>query len=176
MAGQVPYSGVPEVAPQDPAIPRYQANTPLAAFGGDTAQATEGLGKSFESAGNEIFARAQAMQDLANHSEASEALTNYIEKANDVHSGFLASQGKDAVNGYTSTQDQLRSIRKSVGDTLTNPMAQKMFDIDSRTEERQIFNSMARHAAGENKSYAIGAAAARVQASRNAALVDPTNE
>jgi len=173
---QVPYSGVPSVEPQFQPTPRYSANTPEAAFGGATAQALTHLGSSFGEVGNELFARAQAMQDLANHSEAQEASSKYMEQAGKLHADYSALQGKDAVNGYNPYVQSLRDARISIRDGLSNPMVQKMYDADSRSfEARSIFNG-AGHAATENKQYAIGAATARVQSSRNAALVDPTDE
>lgn len=173
---QVPYSGVPDVAPQDNPIPRYTADTPIAAFGGATAHALTELGGSFSQVGNELWTRADAMQQLANHSEATKAAADYAETAGKAHADFSALQGKDAVDAYPDYIKGLKDSRQAMQDGLSNPMAQKMFESDSfSTMGRTIFNG-AGHAASENKTYSIGAAAARVQSARNAALVDPTDE
>lgn len=173
---QVPYSGVPDVAPEDNPTPRYTAETPIAAFGGATAQALTELGSSFGQVGNELWSRAEAMQQLKNQSDANKAAADYQEQAGQKHADFSALQGKDAVTAYPDYIKDLKQTRENISGTLTNPMAQKMFESESLSiQGRTIFNG-AGHAAAENKSYAIGAAASRVQASRNAALVDPTDE
>jgi len=172
----VPYTGVPSVAPEDAPIPRYSADTPTAAFGGATAQALTELGGSFREVGNELWSRADAMQQLKNHSEANAAAANYAEQAGKAHADYSALQGKDAVEAYPSYIDGLKKTRLDIQNSLSNPMSQKLFESESfSTMGRTIFNG-AGHAASENKSYSIGASAARVQASRNAALVDPTDE
>jgi hypothetical protein len=174
---QVPYNPVPQVAAQSDATPKFSVNAPGAAFGTDVAQAGANLGKSIEGAGNELFTRAVAMQDLFNHSEANQADTDFMVKAGEIHAKLSAMQGKDAVdyfaNGY---QQDLKSAREEVRGTLSNGMSQKLFDQSSlSTFGRTVFNG-ASHAASANKSYAIGGAAARVQASRDAALQNPTDE
>ena len=67
---QVPYSPVPDVAPSDTATPRVSVATPEAAFGGATAKAIENLGTTVQGAGNELFGRAVALQQLNNETEA----------------------------------------------------------------------------------------------------------
>lgn len=174
---QVPYSGVPSVGPQDNPTPRLQPNVPLDAFGGDVAAATEGLGKQIEGAGNELFTRAMAMQDLFNHSEANQADTDFTIKAGEIHAKLSSMNGKDAVdyfqNGY---QSDLQSARADVRGGLSNDMSQKMFDQSSLgTYGRTVFNG-ASHAAGQNKAYSIGASAATVDGARSMALQNPYDE
>ena len=173
---QVPYSGVPDVAPQDDPLPRYSADTPIAAFGGATAHALTELGGSFSKDGEELWQRADAMQQLKNSSAANEAAANYQEQAGKLHADFSALQGKDAVEAYPNYIANLKQARKSIGDGLDNPIAQKLYENESLSiQGRTIFNG-AGHAASENKAYSIGASAARVQSAYNAALVDPTDE
>jgi hypothetical protein len=173
---QVPYSGVPDVGPEDAPLPRYSADTPVAAFGGATAHALTELGSSFGQVGNELYARADAMQQLKNHSDAQKATADYQEAAGKQHADFSALQGQDAVTAYPDYIASLKKTREDIGNGLSSPMAQKMYESESlNIQGRTIFNG-AGHAASENKSYAIGAAAARVQSSRNASLVDPTDE
>jgi hypothetical protein len=173
----VPYTGAPSVSPQNQPIPREWTFAPPAAFGGDTAQAEQKLGGAFAQSGNELFSRAMAMQQLANSSEAQEAISNYIIQASKIHANLSAMQGKDAVNYFNGQYaPDLHNARESIRNGLSNPMVQKLYDADSRSfEARTIFNG-AGHSAHENTSYAIGAAASRVSAARNAALVDPTDE
>src|SRR5215469_2498402 len=128
---QVPYTGVPQVAPTDAPIPRYQVETPPAAFGVNVAQAIEGLGKTVQGAGDEMFARAIAMQDLYNHSEAQQADADYMQKAGELHAQYSSLQGKDAVDAYPKYISDLQDARKSIRDGLSNGMSQKLFDSQS---------------------------------------------
>jgi hypothetical protein len=151
----VPYSGVPEVAPQMDATPRYQVDVKPEAFGVNVWEATQGLGQSVSKVGDELFARGLAMQDLANHSEAEKADADYMEQAGKLHADFSAKQGKDAVDGLPGHIQSLKDAREAIGKSLSNPMAQKLFNSQSlSTMGRTIFNA-AGHAAEQNKQYAI---------------------
>lgn len=172
----VPYSGVPTVAPQSNPIPRLSADTPIAAFGGATAQAVSGMGKTVEGAGNEIFQRGIAMQDLYNHSQAQEADAQYMQTAGELHAKYSALAGKDAVDAYPRYISDLQDARKGIRDGLPNSMAQKLFDSQSlSTMGRTIFNG-AGHAATENKKYALGASKARVDAISDQTLSQPADD
>mgnify|MGYP007100054918 CR=1 FL=1 len=173
MAPQVPYSGSPTVSLQENPTPTEHFDTPVAAFGGATAAAEQNLGSSISGAGNELFARAQAMQDLYNHSQAIEADTKYMETVGEIHAKLGAMQGKDAVDYFTNGFiPDLQKARQQIRDTLPNDMTQKLFDQSSlNTFGRTVYNG-AGHAATANKSYSIGVSAARVQGTRNAALAN----
>jgi len=173
---QVPYSGVQQIAPTGPSEPRYSADTPIAAFGGATAAAVGTLGKSLEGAGNELFQRGIAMQDLYNHSEAQEADAKYMQAAGDLHASYSALSGKAAVDAYPKYISDLQETRKNIRDGMSNDMSQKLFDSGSlSTMGRTIFNG-AGHAATENKKFALGASAARVDAISDRTLATPQDE
>src|SRR5579862_2514600 len=125
---QVPYSGVPQVSPVDAPTPRYQADATPAAFGANVAAAVGNLGKTVEGAGNEIFQRGLAMQDLYNHSEAQQADADYMQKAGELHANYSSLQGKAAVDAYPGYISDLQDARKSIRDGLSNGMSQKLFD------------------------------------------------
>lgn len=177
MASQVPFSGSPEVGLQNIPTPTEHFDTPVAAFGGATAAATQRLGQATESAGNELFTRAIAMQDLFNHSQAIDADTKYMEAVGNIHAKLSAMQGKDAVDYFANGfQTDLRNARQSIRDSLPNEMSAKLFDQSSlHTYGRAVFNG-AGHAASANKAYSIGASAARVQSTRNTALANFDND
>lgn len=174
---QIPYSGAPSVELQNNPTPTMSANTPPTAFGGATAEASQNVGKALQGAGNELFVRAQAMQDLFNHSQALEADTKYMEAAGNIHAKLSSLQGKDAVDYFTNGyHEDLKAARQGLRDGLPNDMARKLFDQSTlSTYGRTVFNG-AGYAAGQNKKYAVGAATAKVFAERNAALVNPTDE
>ena len=160
---QVPYTPVPSVAPSGEATPSLADRSISDAFGANIAQAVGGLGKVVEGAGNELFARAMATQQLANESEAREADSNYMIKAGELHANYSALQGKDAVDAYPAYAKSLQDLRAKMRDGMSNPMSMKMFDAQSlSTMGRTIFNG-AGHAAAENKQWAIGTATSQIE-------------
>ncbi len=166
---QVPYSGAPQVAPISAPTPRYTADTPPTAFGTNVAQAIEGLGQAAQGAGNELFARGLAMQDLYNHSQAEEADAKYMQQAGDLHAKYSALQGKDAVDAYPKYMQDLQDVRKSIRDGLPNDMARKLYDSSSLSVMgRTIFNG-AGVAAAANKKYAIDSVSSKIQEQTNLA-------
>jgi hypothetical protein len=172
----VPYSGVPSVAPQMDATPRYQADARPESFGVNVWQAVRGLGQTTEKVGDEVFARGIAMQDLYNHSEAQQADADYMQKAGELHAQYSSLQGKDAVDAYPKYISDLQDARKGLRDGLSNDMSAKLFDSQSlSTMGRTIFNG-AGHAATQNKVYALGASKARVDAIGDRTLGTPQDE
>lgn len=161
---QVPYTGVQQVAPQLDPTPRYSVDATPAAFGVNVAQAIEGMGKTLDGAGNEIFQRGIAMQDLNNHAEAQEATAKFMEAAGDIHAKLGAMQGKDAVDYYANGfKTDLEAARKGIRDGLSNDMVSKMYDADSLgTVGRTMFNG-AGIAASANKAYAINSVESEIK-------------
>lgn len=173
---QVPYSGVPSVAPQMDATPRFTADARPESFGVNIWQAVRGLGQTTEKVGDEVFARGIAMQDLYNHSEAQQADADYMQKAGELHANYSSLQGKDAVDAYPKYISDLQDARKGLRDGLSNDMSAKLFDSQSlSTMGRTIFNG-AGHAATQNKVYALGASKARVDAIGDRTLGTPQDE
>lgn len=162
---QVPYSAVPtDVAPQAIATPRLSINEPSAAFGGVVGQALEGLGSQISQSSNEIFARAEAIQNLRNETEAKEADANYMIKTGELHANFSSLQGKQAVDAYPGYIKQMQDQRSQIRDSLSNDAARKMYDSSSlSTMGRTIFNG-AGHAATENKKWALNTSNSRIGA------------
>jgi len=173
---QVPYTGASTVPLSENPTPTESINTPLASFGGDVAQATSHLGSAVAGAGDELFKRGMAMQELANHSEANLATADYMQKAGELHANFSSLQGKDAVDAYPDYIKSLKKLRSGIQDGLSNDMSRKLFETESlSTMGRTIFNG-AGYAATQNKAYAIGSNEARIQAVRSAALAQPDDE
>ena len=161
---QVPYTGVPTVAPQLNPTPRYDASVSPDMFGANIGNALQGLGKTEEGVGNEIFARGIAMQDLNNHAESQAATAKFMEAAGDIHAKLGAMQGKDAVDYYANGfKTDLEAARTGIRDGLSNPMSQKMYDAESlSTVGRTMFNG-AGIAANANKQYAISSVESEIK-------------
>lgn len=173
---QVPYSPVPGAVPSGEATPSLRVSPSIEAFGGSVAQATQGLGRAIEGAGNELFGRAIAMQDLANRTEADEATTKYMIAAGELHAKYNSLQGKDAVDGLKPYYAALESTRQDVGKGVSNPAAARLFNSESRsTMARSMFNG-AGHAATQNKQWAIGTAKATMEVDAKSVEDSPQDE
>lgn len=174
---QIPYSPIPNVTEQLAPTPLTHLNTPSDAFGGDIGQALSTLGHTTEEAGNEIFQRAIAMQQLNNESEAREASAKYMEQAGVLHADFTSRMGQNAgPAAFQKYTEDLNNTRTQIRSTLSNPMAQRMYDADSfSTMGRTIFNG-AGHSADQMKGYALAANKAQIESANNAVLLNPLDE
>ena len=105
---RAPYTGAPTVTPEQSRTPYEHIDTPLAAFGGATAEATQRLGGAIDKTGNELYARAIAMQQLNQRSEAAEAVRSSPPRwARSMRT--TEAEGKAAVDGYQPYIDDLNS-------------------------------------------------------------------
>lgn len=173
---QVPYTGSATVPLSENPIPNESINTPLSAFGGDIAAATSHLGSAVSGAGDELFKRGLAMQELANHSEANLAAADFMEKAGQLHANFKMLQGKDAVDAFPKYTQDLKDLRVQMQGKLSNDMSRKLFESESLgTVGRTIFNG-AEYAGQQNRAYAIASNQARVKSAQNYAGQNPGSE
>jgi hypothetical protein len=173
---QIPYSPVPSVAPSGAATPSVHLNVPEGAFGGGVAAATSELGQRVSQVGNELFGRAVALKQLDNEAEARDADTKYMMTAGQLHADYSALQGADAKAAFPKYQTDLAEARTKLRDSLSNPMAQKMYDASSlSTMGRSIFNG-AGHAAEQFKQYTIGTAIAQMGVDAKTASDNPDDE
>src|SRR6266568_181255 len=172
---QVPYNPVPN-APNLVETPKVHVESPAAAFGGSVGEALSGLGRTLGHAGDELFQRALALQNLRNETEAKEADAQYMMEVGKLHANYSSLQGKAAVDALPKYQEDIQNLRQQMRGNLSNDMARKMFDGSSlSTMGRTIFNG-AGHAATENKKWAHGASIARVDAAINAGAQDYDDE
>lgn len=174
---QVPdYRPVPSVAPEHRPIPSERIDAPVAAFGGATAQALSGLGKTLEHSGDELFARAIAFQQLDNETEARNADAQYMIGAGKIHAEYNALQGQARVDAYDKYQSDLEGMRQKIRGSLSNPMSQKMFDASSLSVMgRSIFNGAGAAAEASKQSY-IGAIKAKDDLDANQVEQAPKDE
>ena len=173
---KVPYEGTLQVGAEARGIPEISTSAPAQAFGSGIGAAQSNLGAVLERSGDELFQRALAMQQLHNQTEASEANVNFMIEAGKIHAEYGALQGKAAVDAYPAYAQQLKELQQKLGSGLSNPMARRMYDAESRgTMARTIFNG-AGHAATENKQWAIGTAKATIDLNAKAASDDPQDD
>ncbi len=141
MAPKVPYNPVPEVTPADVSTQPIRIHTPSEAFGSAQAEGLSHLGAAVSAAGNELYTRAYAMQQLTNESDARDADTQYMIEAGKLHASYNALEGKARVDAYDEYAKNLQETRVKIRNGLGNPQAQKMYDGSSlSTMGRTIFN------------------------------------
>lgn len=171
---RVPYTPVPDVAPQAPGE-QFSVTTPGAAFGENIGAALKQLGGTTEQAGSELFSRAIALQELRNQTDAREAQTEYATESSKLHAQFNSLEGKAAVDGLDPYLAAQADLRKQIRSRLTSPMAQQHYDADSLPfMQRNVF-SAAGHAADENKKYVTGTAVAGMEVAKQT-IIDPMNQ
>lgn len=146
------------------ATPSVSENTPIGAFGGGTAEALSHLGSVAAHVGDEIFARASALQDLQNDVESDNASTDYMIKSAKLHADFGALDGEAKAKAYPKYVEDLQTVRDGIGSRLSNPAVQRSYDKNSRSfMGREIFNGAGQAASAQRKS-AYDASSARVDA------------
>lgn len=172
---RVPYNPVPDVAPQSPGE-QFGIATPGAAFGENIGAALKQLGGSVDQAGNELFARALALQELRNQNEARDAQTEFATESSKLHAQFNTLTGKAAADGLDGYLKAQADLRKQIRSRLTSPMAQQHYDSDSLPfMQRNVF-SAAGHAAEENRKYTIDTYSAEGAIIKRGVEDDPGDE
>ena len=150
---QVPYTGVPDVVPQASGSRELTVRTNSNAFGDIVGQATQHLGRALEGAGDELFRRAIALQDLRNETEAREADAKYMEQTGKLEAEYNSLEGKAQVEALPGHITKLKELREQIRGGLSSDISRKMYDASSLGfMGRNIFNA-AGHAAQANKVY-----------------------
>ena len=152
------YSGVPDVAPSLEAPQDYErVEAPPASFGGAIAEGAERAGQGF-----------LQLQGFYEETAANNALNDYLHSAQKIINGqpgaqnastgadgtvsgttpalgFLGLHGANAMAGFKPASDALDEAAANARESLTTPMAQKLFDADSRRYRAQYLNEMSAH-------------------------------
>jgi hypothetical protein len=151
---QVPYSPYPNVQEEAAPAAGPRVDTPGAAFGENIGQAIERFGGQVGQAGNELFGRAIALQDLDNENTARERVVGTSQKMAIEQANFDALQGKersDALMGHLQT---LESLRQEGAQGL-NLMARRLYHAEVASLQNR-FTAIAAGRAGEAlKDYTI---------------------
>jgi hypothetical protein len=138
MASQVPYSPAPTEAPQLNALPQAHVDTPVAAFGGATADALTHMGTVAEDAGKELFDRAYAMQELNEQAKADAASADAMDKMTNRYLDYSQLRGQERIDGSKAYQDDLDKIRQDGMSGLNSPYAKMAYLRDSRRTQSMM--------------------------------------
>lgn len=172
----VPYKGYGDVEPTGAGTPNVRVSTPVEAFGGGVAQAIGHLGKTVEGAGDELWRRAVALQEVRNKADAEAAETQFMMTSGDLHAEYNSLQGKAAVDAFPKYKTDLDGARVAIRDGLGNDYTKRLYDSASRgIMGRHVFNG-AGHAAAQNKRYIAGTSAARLDGIRDYVMHNPGDE
>lgn len=179
----VPYNPVPTARPTGAGNNVINIRADAGAFGGLAARATEqlggavqGFGRTLEHAGDELFRRAVALQELENDNIAKQADADYIIESGKLHAEYNSLQGKSAVDAFPKYAEDLKGLRESMRAQLPNDSTRRIFDNATKgTMARSIFNG-AGHAASQNKRWTLGTSVSRIDAIKEGVLQDPTND
>lgn len=176
MSSQVPYTGVPSVQPSFDATPSVSSNIPMDAFGAGVANAVGHIGRAVEGAGNEIWARATAMQQLNEQANADEAISKFTMTQAKKFADFTMLKGKQAVDGLNPYLEDLEKSRVEIGQNLSSPYAQRLYLHGSKSEQARNAFAVARHAGDEGRQYNLSSAQAIIEANVQSAGLAPQNE
>ena len=163
----------PTVQPTTQGLPGVSVNTPAAAFGGATGAATSELAGTLGKVGNELFARAEALQQLNNETAAKDEDIKFMINAGKIHAEYNALEGRARVAAFPKYSEDLQSLYRTHRGNLGNPMAQRMFDSAAvSTLSRSIFNGAGAAASAQSQAAHTSAVAAEALLVKNAG--DPT--
>jgi hypothetical protein len=176
MASQVPYTGVPQVSPNLAPTPDMQVQTPAAAFGEASAEATKGLGRTIEQSSGEMYSRALAMQELDRQAAAVNASAKFADKAGQLQLDFHTKQGLEAKNAYPKFQQDIDDLRTQVGKELPDPYSQNIYMHESRSLQSRAVFAAGAHAGDQFKAYLNGTAQAKIDSNNRSVMVDPKDD
>src|SRR5215467_12045326 len=168
---QVPYSSVPDVAPQDVPAPLIRERTDPNMFGGNVARSIEGMGTTLDKVGDELYSRALAMQQLQNETAKTNAAADLENRVSERRNQFLQQQGQNASpDALSAFREGVESDRQSVRAGLPNDMSRKMFDGEAFSIQRRAIDAASIHSATELRRSAVDTSKARQDAIRNTVL------
>ena len=176
MASQVPYTGVPSVSPDLRPTPSVSVQSPLSAFGGATAEATERSGKTIGEVGNELYGRAIAMQELDQQAKAANSVAKLTDGVGDLDVKYRSLEGKSAVDAYPQYKADLNKLRESIGEDLDSPYSQRIYLQESRNIQSRAVIGAGIHAGEQFKKYQIGTAQATMDSGRKSVASNPEDE
>jgi len=174
MASQVPYRPELTVSDESSRPQSYvRVDAPLAAFGGNVADAVKGLGNTFSNVGSELYDRAVAMQTLNEQAKATAATADFMTQLGEKWAQYKTLQGDAAVAAQPKFTEELNALRAKQREALTSPYAQRAFDNETRLQQARTVMSAADHAATQNRQFIQAASNARVVANQVAVMSNP---
>lgn len=173
---QVPYNPVPEVRPQLDPTPRPQIDTPLAAFGGLTAEATTHFGGALDKVGDELFARAAAMQEMNQQAKADQASIAAATQMADLHTKYTTLTGDAAVQALPKYNADIADVVAKSRAGLESPYAQQQYDRDTRRFQMQYLTTAGSYGAQQAKQFTKDTIQAKIDNTVNQIGLNPLDQ
>lgn len=173
---QVPYSPVPTVDPQINATPSVRPSITPDAFGAGTAAASQQFGATLGQGGNQVFARALALEELDQQASVDNALTPVYDAISNRMLEFRSKAGLEAKNDHPAFIKDIDSIIDKGAEGLTSDYAKQIYLKNTRHMRQVTVESAGAHAGAEFKNYLIGSEQARVDNARTLASLHPTDD
>lgn len=182
---RVPYNPVPESSASGPAGEFENINPSPADFGGLQGQATQKLGADIGQAGQAAANNAIELQNRQNQIVSTDAFNKMQSSALNITAGdpndptkkgFLALQGKDALDAYPAAEAALETTRKSISDGLSNDAQRLAFDTASRRLQMFTLDSMRSHFIQQQSVYGATVSQAGQQNALRAVGTNPADD
>ena len=162
---------MPEVPTVDaPSVPQSGApigvSAPADAFGANViAGGLDKIGAAVGVDSDTMAKHAAQFQMINNKAEADSGFTSQLQQSDQYVADFKSNNmGKAAVTNLPQAMQDLAKQRDTIGATMSNPMAQSMYDADSRRALANNTGELTRFAATENKKYNLQQASAAQEA------------
>ncbi|RUX02450.1 MAG: hypothetical protein E5V51_00150 [Mesorhizobium sp.] len=143
------------------------------AFGAGIGRGMQGLAAGLGQAGD-AMARVKELEDVARAKDADNSYSDWLRERMYGDKGFMTLEGRNAVDGRKSFEEEAAAKRKEFGSGLSGGAAQA-YDTASQSRLQGIYQQSIVHTASERKSWFKDASAARVQTFANDALVNFNN-
>lgn len=164
-------------------IPSFREHAPAGLVQGETQGA-----RQESEAGHALTRLSTVGQDIVtsqiattNEASVKAAHTRFLEGVtsvlNDPSSGYLQTQGENALAGATQATQSIKSLQTDISGTLANPVQRQMFTQVSTPTVLASQSAIDRHAGTQNMHYAREASQARAHAASDFAVraFDPNN-
>lgn len=170
------YQPYPEVSPTTEGTPSVHVDTPVAAFGGATAQATSALGRTLEHSADTLFNTALSMQKDQLEANVNEAVTQNLVSTGELDNKFRLLQGKDPQEQLEGHKNTLVSSRESIRNGLKTDYERKLFDRETMRRLGYDIVNASNYSAQQFKQYTNQSYEANQLSMVDRVAKDPYNE
>lgn len=173
----VPYSSVPTAETQAAPTQGLSVRTTPDMFGGAVGSALSQFGSTAEHAGDEVFARANAMQQMVEETKARQAQVQFDQQSAQSQADFTAKEGLNAgPEALAAHSAQLAQMRSDLSNSLSSPYAKQHFDSESMPFLGRLIFSSAGHSGQQMKVAYDGTLQSQIASSRDNALQNANDD
>lgn len=159
----VPDVNVPSVSPAGPANDYQTEQASPAAFGGQTAQASERLGQAVSQSGQSAFDTALQQQGQINETLATNGETKAMSQYADTVGKYKSLEGLAAVAAKPHAIADLTSIRQNILKEMPSPQAQKAFNTLALRHEAMALEDVSSYSSQQVKAADNNSAVASIK-------------